>query len=837
MENLTNNQNINQQHFIEYSELFMNETNNPITLNNLNLTFQNFESSKISSKSIGIIKAYSANTYQGIIRNYNEDRVSIMLNMAKPKNFNGKWPKVSFFSIYDGHGGKKCSEYLRDNLHKNITENNYFPYNIIEAIKFGIKKTENDFFNNNINNNNILDKSGSCAVIILFVENEIYIANIGDSRCILSQKNGKICKQVTIDHKPNETKEKERIIKNNGKVYQTQTILNKFNNVNNTENILLGPFRVFPGRLSVSRTIGDIEAKFENFGGNKNVIISDPDIFKYDLISDDIDFLILGCDGIFDQLSTKDVFDCAWLILNDNKSFYLNNNNNEIIHEKCGKISELIIKSAMNRKSFDNVTTVMICLKDYKTLFEEKNINKYINLIDQRNYYSNNFSYNNNNDEKENNKKIINKILNNIDITDDNNNNNKLNYRPKSNRIQNKKIITNIEQLNNISNKKNNNNYNNNYNNNSNNNNIINNNNNYNNNNNFNNNNELNQNKEDDNNNIINFHTNKNTTIYNNFINNTNKKNILKEYYDIPKPISREKFISKINLNFNNLINNSYNNNNNNMNKNNNNNSLNNKTNINLSNISNSSLNSHRIIHRNNIGFSDYSKYIKTKNTNNNYNKYKLKLNTTTNSNNNINNNKIKNYFISNIKNNNNNELNNINNNTILKKYNSFHSTISNISISNHKKNNNIINNKDNVLNTSSSYQKSNLYINKNKILNNNSFRQNINFNDKNEYKQMNYKNTNNNTFSTPKSTKLKNDIFQLKKNKDLNNNLNNNLSSNMNNNFINNNLNREENYMSNKLNKNHLNLYDNNNSYHQNKKSSNYIHTENNNYNSSYFF
>ena len=432
MENFTNNPPINHQHFIEYSELFLSENKNPITLNNLNLTFQNFEPSKISSKSIGIIKAYSANTYQGIIRNYNEDRVSIMLNMAKPKNFNGKWPKISFFSIYDGHGGKKCSEYLRDNLHKNITENNFFPFNINEAIKFGIKKTEKDFFANNINNNNILDKSGSCAVIILFVDTEIYIANIGDSRCILSQKNGKICKQVTIDHKPNESSEKERIIKNNGKVYQTQTVLNKFNHSNNTENILLGPFRVFPGRLSVSRTIGDIEAKFENFGGNQNVIISDPDIFKYDLNQDDIDFLILGCDGIFDQLSTKDVFDCAWLVLNDNKNFFLNNNNNEILHEKCGKISELIIKSAMNRKSFDNVTIVMICLKDYKNLFEEKN---YINLFEQKNYYSNNINYNNN-DEKENNKKIINKIQNNINIIEENINN-KLNYRPKSNRIQN----------------------------------------------------------------------------------------------------------------------------------------------------------------------------------------------------------------------------------------------------------------------------------------------------------------------------------------------------------------------------------------------------------------
>ena len=38
-----------------------------------------------------------------------------------------------------------------------------------------------------------------------------------------------------------------------------------------------------PGRLSVSRTIGDIESKYGNFGGNPNVIICEPDIFIYDL--------------------------------------------------------------------------------------------------------------------------------------------------------------------------------------------------------------------------------------------------------------------------------------------------------------------------------------------------------------------------------------------------------------------------------------------------------------------------------------------------------------------------------------------------------------------------
>jgi protein phosphatase 2C family protein 2/3 len=39
---------------------------------------------------MGIVKAYGVNTYQGIVRNYNEDRVSIIINMNKPKNYQKK---------------------------------------------------------------------------------------------------------------------------------------------------------------------------------------------------------------------------------------------------------------------------------------------------------------------------------------------------------------------------------------------------------------------------------------------------------------------------------------------------------------------------------------------------------------------------------------------------------------------------------------------------------------------------------------------------------------------------------------------------------------------------
>ena len=57
--------------------------------------------------------------------------------------------------------------------------------------------------------------------------------------------------------------------------------------------LLLGPLRVFPGRLSVSRTFGDIEAKAKKYGGNEKVVVCEPEIKSFKL-TDDSDFIVIG---------------------------------------------------------------------------------------------------------------------------------------------------------------------------------------------------------------------------------------------------------------------------------------------------------------------------------------------------------------------------------------------------------------------------------------------------------------------------------------------------------------------------------------------------------------
>ena len=368
-------ENIPQAQVIEINDLIGEKCD--LDLEILTIPFNNFEQSKISSKAMGIIRAYGANTYQGLVRNYNEDRVSIIINMNKPPNYKKNyWPKTSFFGIYDGHGGSKCADYLRDCLHKLIFNDENYPENVKEAIKNGFLKAEKEFLNNYAldkdDNMNILDHSGSCAVVIIIVDKKIYIANVGDSRAILSVNLGREYIIVTEDHKPSNEKEKIRIIQNGGQVYQTQTPINGEEGDALNGQILLGPYRVLPGRLSVSRTIGDIEAKGIQFGGNPNVVVPYPDIYTFDLEKYDIDFIVLGCDGIYDQISSEEILDSTWMILK-NKEINYN------LHEKCGIIVDFILKASMARKSFDNITCVIISLKDNleikRNYFHNSNIN------------------------------------------------------------------------------------------------------------------------------------------------------------------------------------------------------------------------------------------------------------------------------------------------------------------------------------------------------------------------------------------------------------------------------------------------------------------------------
>ena len=322
------------------------------------------EPSKCSVKQNGIVKSYAANTNQGLVRTYNEDRVSIILNIVKPVSRTGEnWPKCSFFGVYDGHGGCTCADFLRDNLHQYVIKEPSFPSNPREALRKGFESAEKHFLDTiaSQSKTTVIERSGSCAIVVLIVGDMCYVANVGDSRAVLSGESGHRVYPLSSDHKPSDTAEQRRIIESGGKVYQSQlTQTRTVEGGTVTENVL-GPHRVLPGRLSVlykqvSRTFGDTEAKLTRFGGNPNVIIAVPDIKSFRIAADH-DFILMASDGIFDKLSNRDVVQSAWAAVRTSGSD---------IHHSSGAAAEAVLRLALARRSLDNVTVVMVGLPGFR---------------------------------------------------------------------------------------------------------------------------------------------------------------------------------------------------------------------------------------------------------------------------------------------------------------------------------------------------------------------------------------------------------------------------------------------------------------------------------------
>ena len=92
-------------------------------------------------------------------------------------------------------------------------------------MKNGFYNAEKKFIDLCQNENGILDKSGSCAIVILIVEDMCYVANVGDSRAVLSRylfpnnsysEEGKKIYPLSRDHKPCDDLERKRIIEGGG---------------------------------------------------------------------------------------------------------------------------------------------------------------------------------------------------------------------------------------------------------------------------------------------------------------------------------------------------------------------------------------------------------------------------------------------------------------------------------------------------------------------------------------------------------------------------------------------------------------------------------------------
>ena len=157
-------------------------------------------------------------------------------------------------------------------------------------------------------------------IIVIFFIRTMLIANAGDCRAVMGKRGRAI--ELSKDHKPNSIFERLRIEKLGGVVYDGY--LN--------------------GQLSVSRALGDWHMKGPK--GSSCPLSAEPELQEA-ILSEEDEFLILGCDGLWDVMSSQ----CA--VTTVRKELMLHND-----PKRC---SRELVQEALKRNSCDNLTVIVVC--------------------------------------------------------------------------------------------------------------------------------------------------------------------------------------------------------------------------------------------------------------------------------------------------------------------------------------------------------------------------------------------------------------------------------------------------------------------------------------------
>ncbi|KAJ0246434.1 protein phosphatase 2C 49 [Hirschfeldia incana] len=236
-------------------------------------------------------------------------------------------PKPSaFYAVFDGHGGSEAATYVKQNAIRLLFEDEKFPQTsevnsvYVEEVKSSLR---NAFLQADLalaEDCSISSSTGTTALAALISGRILMVANAGDCRAVLCRKGKAI--EMSHDHRPIYLPERRRVEESGGVI--EDGYLN--------------------GELSVTRALGDWDMKRPH--GSKSPLISEPEIKQITLTEDD-EFLVIGCDGIWDVLKSQEAVSIVKRGLNR--------------HDDPARCARELVTEALRRNTFDNLTAVVVC--------------------------------------------------------------------------------------------------------------------------------------------------------------------------------------------------------------------------------------------------------------------------------------------------------------------------------------------------------------------------------------------------------------------------------------------------------------------------------------------
>ncbi|VFQ89866.1 unnamed protein product [Cuscuta campestris] len=216
---------------------------------------------------------------------------------------------IGLFGVFDGHGGARAAEYVKQNLFSNLIKHPNFISDTKSAIADAYSHTDSEFLKSENSQNK---DAGSTASTAILVGDRLLVANVGDSRAVICRGGHAIA--VSRDHKPDQKDERQRIEEAGGFV------------------MWAGTWRV-GGVLAVSRAFGDRLLK--------QYVVADPEI-KEERVDSSLEFLILASDGLWDVVTNEEAVSMVKPIKEPEEG------------------AKRLMQEAYERGSSDNITIVIV---------------------------------------------------------------------------------------------------------------------------------------------------------------------------------------------------------------------------------------------------------------------------------------------------------------------------------------------------------------------------------------------------------------------------------------------------------------------------------------------